>query len=56
MFGRLSGEKAALRVEGFLVKFDTLLFEVPRGFLSMLVALILLWPTILKFCGEIIEV
>ena len=38
MFGRLSGEKAAFKVAGALVKFETLLLEVPRTFFSFAVA------------------
>ena len=37
MFGRLSGENAAFKVAGALVKFDTLLLDVPRTFFSLLV-------------------
>ena len=55
MLGRLSGEKAAFKVAGALVKFDTLLLEVPLTFFSLPVAAMPAWPAILELMGDITE-
>ena len=55
MFGRLSGEKAAFKVAGGLVKFDTLLLDVPRTFFSVPVAAMPPWPAILELMGDMTE-
>ena len=55
MFGRLSGENAAFNVAGALVKFDTLLLDVPRTFFSVPFAAMPAWPAILELMGDMTE-